>query len=390
MKLLLTDRFCDRAKARSGEPQTDYFDETVSGLALRVAVSGRKTWTLHYTSPNDSKRTRLTLGTYPATSLGSARTQALEARGEVEDGRDPRLTGTVTLKAVCEDYLKREGPKLRSRDWYEATLKRLVYPRLGDKPIAEIKRSEIVKLLLDKIEDDNGPVMADRTLSIVRKIMNWHASRSDEFRSPIVRGMARTKPKERARERTLTDDELRVIWAAASEARGPFGHYLQFLLLTATRRNEAARVRRSEIAGSEWTIPGARYKTGKDHLIPLSQAAQAVLATLPSEGFLFSTTGGEKPITAFWKFKETFDKIVPLSRWTLHDLRRTARSLMSRAGVASDHAERCLGHVIGGVRGVYDRHEFREEKRQGFEALASLVEKIVNPQPNIVPLRGGQ
>jgi integrase len=265
-----------------------------------------------------------------------------------------------------------------------------VYPRLGDKPIAEIKRSEIVKLLLDKIEDDNGPVMADRTLSIVRKIMNWHASRSDEFRSPIVRGMARTKPKERARERTLTDDELRVIWAAASEARGPFGHYLQFLLLTATRRNEAARVRRSEIAGSEWTIPGARYKTGKDHLIPLSQAAQAVLATLPSEGFLFSTTGGEKPITAFWKFKETFDKIVPLSRWTLHDLRRTARSLMSRAGVASDHAERCLGHVIGGVRGVYDRHEFREEKRQGFEALASLVEKIVNPQPNIVPLRGGQ
>ena len=153
MKLLLTDRFCDRAKARSGEPQTDYFDETVSGLALRVAVGGRKTWTLHYTSPNDHKRSRLTLGTYPATSLGSARAQALDARSEVEDGRDPRATGAITLKAVCEDYLKREGPKLRSRDWYEATLKRLVYPRLGDKPIAEIKRSEIVKLLLDKIED---------------------------------------------------------------------------------------------------------------------------------------------------------------------------------------------------------------------------------------------
>ena len=129
--------------------------------------------------------------------------------------------------------------------------------------------------------------MADRTLSIVRKIMNWHASRTDDFRSPIVRGMARTKPKERARERVLTDDELRAIWAAASEARGPFGHYVQFLLLTATRRNEAARVRRSEIAGSEWTIPGPRYKTGKDHVVPLSAAAQAVLDQLPpTEGFL--------------------------------------------------------------------------------------------------------
>jgi integrase len=387
MKLLLTDRFCDRAKARSGEPQTDYFDETVSGLALRVALSGRKTWTLHFTAPNSAKRTRLTLGTYPATSLGSARTQALEARSEVEDGRDPRLTGTVTLKSVCEDYLKREGPKLRSRDWYEATLKRLVYPRLGEHPIAEIKRSDVVRVL-DGIEDENGPVMADRTLSIVRKIMNWHASRSDEFRSPIVRGMARTKPKERARERTLTDDELRAIWAAASEARGPFGHYLQFLLLTATRRNEAARLRRSEITGSEWTIPGARYKTGKDHVVPLSQTAQAVLAKLPSEGFVFSTTGGVKPITAFWKFKEDFDKAVPLPRWTLHDLRRTARSLMSRVGVPTDHAERCLGHVIGGVRGVYDRHEYLEEKRLAFEALAAQIERIVNPQANVVAIRG--
>jgi integrase len=218
--------------------------------------------------------------------------------------------------------------------------------------------------------------------------MNWHASRSDEFRSPIVRGMARTKPKERARERTLTDEELRAIWAAASEARGPFGHYVQFLLLTATRRNEAARVRRSEIAGTEWTIPGPRYKTGKDHLVPLSPAAQTVLAKLPSEGFLFSTTSGEKPITAFWKFKEAFDKAVPLPRWTLHDLRRTARSLMSRAGVPSDHAERSLGHVIGGVRGVYDRHAYREEKRQSFEALAAQIERIVNPQPNVLPIRG--
>lgn len=243
--------------------------------------------------------------------------------------------------------------------------------------------------------------MADRTLAIIRKIMNWHASRSDEFRSPIVRGMARTKPKERARERTLTDDEIRVVWRT-SKAEGPFGAFVQFLLLTATRRNEAAQARRSEVAGVDWTIPGARYKTGKDHVVPLSARAQAVLAALPpiEDCNLLFTTDGKTPISGFSKFKRSFDNSVltelrkldpeakPLPNWTLHDLRRTARSLMSQAGVPSDHAERALGHAMEGVRGIYDRFAYREEKRQAFEALASLIERIVDPQPNVVTMRG--
>jgi integrase len=332
MKLQLTDRFCSHAKPQTGEAQSDYFDETVAGLALRVAASGRKTWTLHFTAPGDGKRSRLTLGTYPATSLGSARTLALDARGEVEKGRDPRSSGAAddTLQSVCEEYLSRA--KLRSKDWYAGVLERLVYPKLGTRLIGDIKRSEIVRLL-GKIEDRSGPVMADRTLAIVRRIMNWHASRSDDFRSPIVKGMARVKPKSRARERTLTDDELRRIWTAA---QGPFGHFIKFLLLTATRRGEAANAHRREFAEAVWVIPGKRYKTGTDHLVPLSSKAQAVLAKLPSKGFIFSTDGGETPISGFSKFKLGFDKAVgPLPNWTLHDLRRTARSLMSRAGVSS-------------------------------------------------------
>jgi integrase len=375
MKLQLTDRFCSHAKPQTGEVQSDYFDETVAGLALRVAPSGRKTWTLHFTAPGDGKRSRLTLGTYPATSLGSARTLALDARREVEKGRDPRSSGAAddTLQSVCEEYLSRA--KLRSKDWYAGVLERLVYPKLGARLIGDIKRSEIVRLL-DRIEDGSGPVMADRTLAIVRRIMNWHASRSDDFRSPIVKGMARVKPKSRARERTLTDDELRAVWSAAHEE--PFGHFIKFLLLTATRRGEAANACRSEFTGSDWLIPGKRYKTGTDHLVPLSNAAEALLAMLPSKGFIFSTDGGETPISGFSKFKLGFDEAVgPLPNWTLHDLRRTARSLMSRAGVSSDVAERCLGHVIGGVRGVYDRHEYLEEKAAAFEKLAAMIGEIV-------------
>jgi integrase len=378
---LLTDRFCTHAKAREGEVQTDYFDEATRGLALRVGRSGLKSWTYHHTA--NGKRARLTFGSYPAISLGAARAKADEARN-----RGPQAVAKAdTLQAICEDCLRRAD--LRTNAWRKRVLERVVYPVLGAKPIDEVRRSDIVQLL-DRIEDERGGPMADQTLAIIRRVMNWHASRSDDFRSPIVRGMARTKPKERPRERTLTDDELRLVWRVA-EAE-PLGRYVQFVLLTATRRNEAAHARRSEIDGADWIIPGARYKTGKDHLVPLSAMALRVLPSGKSD-FVFSKDGAT-PIHAS-NFKTAFDKALlregpPLPRWTIHDLRRTARSLMSRAGVASDHAERCLGHVIGGVRGVYDRHEFREEKRQGFEALAGLVERIVNPQANIVPLRGQQ
>jgi integrase len=140
---------------------------------------------------------------------------------------------------------------------------------------------------------------------------------------------------------------------------------------------------RSEVSadGTEFTVPAARHKSKRDFLVPLSEAAQAVLARVPvsgSKGLVF-TTYGEAPISGFSKTKRAFDKAVlkelrqsdqhakAPERWTNHD-RRTARSLMSRAGVPPNHAERALGHVIGGVQGTYDRCQYAAEKRQAFEA----------------------
>jgi integrase len=376
---LLTDRFCTHAKVRDREVQTDYFDEATRGLALRVGRSGLKSWTFHYTA--NGRRARLTFGAYPAISLGAARAKADEARSAGPQA----IANAGTFQATCDEYLRRST--LRTKAWRKTQLERLVYPVLGAKRIDEVRRSDIVQLL-DRIEEESGGPMADQVLAIVRRVLNWHASRSDDFRSPIVRGMSRTRPKERARSRTLSDEELRVVWKVAGAE--PFGCFLKFVLLTATRRAEAAHAKRSEFVGTEWTIPGARYKTGKDHLVPLSAMALSVLPEAPGPEDWVFTKDGIRPIHAS-HLKAAFDKALPgLPRWTLHDLRRTARSLMSRAGVSTDHAERCLGHVIGGVRGVYDRHEFREEKRQGFEALASLVERIVNPQANVVAIRGQQ
>jgi integrase len=374
----LTDRFIRHAKARE---RTEYFDNAVRGLALRVSKES-KSWYFHYTAGRVRKR--LGLGTYPAVGLAKARTLATEARGLVQDGLSPAgVAKANTLKAVTDDYLAR-ATELRSLAERRSAFERLVYPSLGAVPIDQIRRSDIIQML-DRIEDENGPVMADNTLAFLRRVMNWYASRSDEFRSPIVRGMARTKPKERARQRTLADDELRPIWRTA-EANGVFGAFVRFLLLTAARRSEAAEMQWSEIAGSDWTLPASRNKTKLDLVRPLSKAALELLPVKRGE-FVFSFTG-RVGLTSLSRFKDRFDKACGITGWTIHDLRRTARSLMSRAGVPSDHAERCLGHVIGGVRGVYDRHEYHAEKARAYEALATQIERIVRPQDNVVSLKG--
>ena len=149
---------------------------------------------------------------------------------------------------------------------------------------------------------------------------------------------------------------------------------------------------RNELEGAVWTIPPAKYKTGLEMVLPLSPPAGNALARLPKigEGKYVLTTDGERPFSGYSKAKAQFDMACGVTGWTLHDLRRTARSLMSRAGVNADIAERCLGHVISGVRGTYDRHAYFDEKKRAFEALASLVERIVNPPAdNVVELRSG-
>jgi integrase len=384
MKRLLTDRFCAGAKPRDGDVQTDYFDTQVSGLALRVSES-RKAWTLHCTV--GGKRRRLTFGTYPSIGLSGARTRADEARAAIAAGHSPSVSASETLRDICDLYLTREGGKLRSAEWRKRLLDRHVYPTLGARPIAEIKRSEIVRLL-DVVEENSGPSMATQTLALVRKVMNWHASRTDDFVSPVVRGMARTKPNEQARDRILTDDEIRRVWAINN---GVFSDYVRFLLLTAARRNEASEMEWAELTGDDWTLPAARNKTKLDLVRPLSRAARKIIEGLPKAGPFVFTTNGTTPISNFSQFKRRFDTLSGTRGWVLHDLRRSARSLMSRAGVPSDHAERCLGHVIGGVRGVYDRHEYHAEKAQAFEALAALIERIVSgAQAGVVQMRRGK
>jgi len=395
-----------------------------TGFAVRVTASGAKSFVwFHRVNGNphletlgrwDENEKGGSLTVLAAIMAANKRAKAIretdadprpERTRRIEDGGKPagETIGSL-LDEFVERYAKKES-KLRSADAIEGIFKRLVKPAIGHHAVTELRRSHVVKML-DTIADKSGPVMADRTLSYIRKAFNWRAARDDDFHPPIAKGMARTKPKERARSRILSDAEIRDLWAALDAADAPacYPAFVRTLLLTATRRDEAAQMRWDEIDGDTWTIPAARYKTKTDHAIPLTDTVHDLIGKRPKDHakrpFVFSTTEGEKPFSGYSKAKTALDEKIgelrtrserdAIEPWTLHDLRRTARSLMSRAGVPSDHAERALGHVIAGVRGVYDRHEYLSEKKKAFEALASLVAQILEPAPNVTQIAAGK
>ena len=396
---VLTQRRLETIKP--GERREEYPDELVRGLRFVVQPqpSDARSWIVR--SRVHGKTFNMRLGDWPTLPLAEARELGRGAILAAKAGRDPREERKAarakaeaasapagTLRAVCELFLAREGKQLRTGAQRRRELERLVYPKLGGRQIGDIRRGEVISLL-DEVEDQAGTRTADLVLAYLRKVMNWHEIRTETFRSPIVRGMARGRPKETARTRVLSDDEIRAVWAATA-TQGPFSALVRFLLLTACRRSEAADMVWSEIDGADWLLPSARNKTKVELLRPLSKAAQDVLAALPRFAdcpYVF-TSDGRRPLAGFSALKALFDRRSGITGATLHDYRRTARSLMSRAGVLSDIAERCLGHVIPGVRGTYDRYEYRTEKQQAYEALAGLIVRITDPQPNVLPLRG--
>jgi integrase len=183
-------------------------------------------------------------------------------------------------------------------------------------------------------------------------------------------------------------------------------------MLTLQRRAEVSAMQWPELddSGATWIIPAERYKTRLDHGVPLSANARGVVGEKPGprrgrdgrpikQGlYVFSNTNGHEPFTGYSKAKAELDRKIaelrvkagrpPMESWVLHDLRRTGRSLLSRAGVPTDIAERVLGHVIPGVRGTYDRYGYLDEKRDALEKLATLIDRILEPPAhNVLQLR---
>ena len=206
---------------RAGTTRREIPDSSQRGLYVIVQPTGAKVFCVRYRFAGKPRKLTLTAGI----SLAAARREAADALYQLERGIDPgvakqrardaqRAAAADTLEAVCAEFFRRDGAKLRSAKDWRRDLARLVFPALGQRPIADVRRKDIIRLL-DAIEDNNGTGQADTVLAIIRRVMNWFAARDDNFRSPIVRGMRRRKPSQHSRSRTLTDEEIRAVWRAA-------------------------------------------------------------------------------------------------------------------------------------------------------------------------------
>jgi len=194
----------------------------------------------------------------------------------------------------------------------------------------------------------------------------------------------RISQKERERARILTDEEIRKLWAATET--GTFGAMVRMMLITGQRKEKVCTMRWDAIEDGVWMISTEAREKGNAGELVLPRLAQELLTAQPrfaSNPFVFA--GRRHQYNGLSKAKARLDAELKIPQWGLHDLRRTARSLMSRARVRPDISERVLGHSMKGVMATYDRHSYTEEKREALELLAGELRRILSPD-NVVRL----
>jgi integrase len=381
-------------------------DSFLPGLYLIQQPSGAKGWAIRYRHHGQSRK--LTLGGYPALGLKDARELGAKALRAVAEGRDParekilaRSTKDDSIEHIVEQFLERHvrrSNRPRPAQETERLLRQHVLPRWRGRMVREIARRDVLEIL-DRVVDSGAPIAANRVFAATRKLFNWCVARDILAVSPC----AGVKPPtaERARDRVLTDDELRLLWQAADKLGGTFGPLVKLLALTGQRRDEVARMRWKEvdIENRVWTLPPARTKNNQAHEVPLSNAALAVLQKVPrikESPFVLTTNGGASPASGYSKNKRRLDALLPadIPAWRLHDLRRTCASGMARLGINLPVIEKVLNHASGsfaGIVGVYQRHSFADEKRQALETWGNFVAALVEGKPaKVIRLRGEQ
>jgi len=359
MRLQLTDRFC--AHAKSSAVQTDYFDATVPGLALRVSASGTKSWSLLMGIP----RKRVTLGRYPAISLAAARTLALETKGG-------RTAGSVS--ALAEAYI-RHTQSLRSAPEIERRLRKDVLPVIGHIPLRELHRRDITRVIDAK---SDAPIAARKAFEDIRAMVRWAVARGDLDHNPIdgMRGPAISKP----RQRVLSDTEIRQLWQSLPDSG--YGDVLKLCLVTGQRLGEVCGLHADEVdlQSRVWNIPASRTKNGHPHSVPLTDLALCLIHE-----------GSRRPYPTRAQVSAwVFDHQLGFSHFTAHDLRRTALTKMAELGIAPI----VLGHVAnhrtttkaGITLGVYVQHAYEREKREALELWADRLQGIISGGADVVSI----
>lgn len=410
------------ANLQPGASRLEIADEKQPGLYLIVQPSGAKSWACRYRV--HGQRRKLTIGPYPRFDLLKARQAAKDALNAVDRGEDPARDKRAARQRaalgeadpgsfynLARSYIQLYARK-HTRSWAETarqiglrfdpsapaefvTIRGGIVERWAARPAGDITRRD-VRDALDVIMAREAGKLANRTLSKLRKLFNW-AIENDHVQTNPCDAIKDPTPEE-ARDRVLSDAELRIVWQASERHGGPFGAIVKLLILTGQRRSEVAgmHARELDLPARTWTIPGARTKNGVLTDVWLADAALDIIAALPKDGFLL-TGSGRSAFSGFSRAKARLDGLAaeiagePLADWTLHDLRRSWASGVARMKLGAPHViEKALNHrsgVIKGVAAVYNRFDYFDERRAAMDAWARHVLQLVTgSESKVVPM----
>jgi integrase len=380
------------AKVKPNGKRTDYFDDSLPGFSLRVSEQGVKTWCVSYRFAG--KWTRYTFGTYPIIVLAEARQTAKDALHDAAHDINPAAAkredrDAPTFRILAERYRDEYAVKKRSYKEMARIIDRLLIPSFGSMQAKEITRKE-VKALVGEIAK-RAPIMANRTLDLLRRIFKWGIEEDIVAASPCY--PIRKPGKEHARSRTLTKDEIKQIWAILDQAttgkkaqrklRLQTAASLKLRLVTAQRGGEVMSMEWSEINGDWWTIPEEKSKNGLEHRVPLTPIALRIISQMKflSENkpgrYVFPSPKGDGHIENVQKAIQRVKSNTGI-QFVGHDLRRTAASMMTGMGIPRLVVGKILNHVEPGVTAVYDRHSYDREKREALEAWSKRLTLMVS------------
>jgi len=379
--------------------QTEFSDAKVPGLRVRIGASGKPSFIVRKRIGGKIKV--ITLGTYSSRfGLADARKKARSVLSDLEAGK-PVLAVTKRAQTISNLWPEYIATKATHRSAHEITriFERYILPALGDRMADTVTRGDVTRF----IDSIAAPVMARAVFAQLSAFYGWALPRLDALpANPCIGAGRPAKPK--ARDRVLNDNEIAALWRAADMESPPWQQAVKLLLLTGQRRSEVFEAEWSEFDLKEavWTIPAERAKNNAAHIVPLSNEALAIIESIPKvdgSKFVFPAADNPaNPCSGISKVVERLRKAIAkdldrdVETWSLHDLRRTVATGLQRLGIRFEVTEAVLNHVSGskaGVAGVYQRHDWKEEKRMALDAWGSeLVGKVMGKKAiNVVTLR---
>jgi len=381
---LFTKKSVKRVHCPDEKSEVFFWDAGTPGFGLRALKSGRRSWIYQYRDRHGRTR-RIAIGDESKVSLDAARKMARKHAEEVAQGGNPSAErkakrGASKVSELVDAYLDHAARRQRPRSFQETErhLRRHATP-LHHEVVDAVRRRNVASLLED-VAEESGPIAANRLRAALSAMWTWglRTGRIEGEINPVSFTIVRP---EKARDRTLTDSEIRAIWSA-TDGDGDYSRIVRLLLLTGCRRDEIGSLRWDEVKEDRIVIASDRMMGEMANEIPILPLISAALPDRPdnADGSVFGRRG--TGFSGWSKSKAAIDAklekaIGPLPRWTLHDLRRTFSTRLHDAGVEPIVVESLLAHKQQGVAAVYNRATLWEAKREALYRWHSLLESII-------------